>query len=255
MCGRYGLFTSGEELAEWFRLPEIPLFEPRYNIAPTQPVAAVRATATGREMAFLRWGLIPSWSSDPAIGNKLINARAETVAEKPSFRSAFKRRRCLIPASGYYEWQKGDARHKQPYFIRPQAGGLFSFAGLWEEWHDPHGEVVESCTILTTEANDVTRPVHDRMPVILDPAADALWLDAGTDTVTLHSLLVPYPFDRMEAFLVNPWVSNPKHEGPRCLESLSTPAVEVPSSKGQQLTAVVPGHGRLTPRDVRPMTT
>ncbi len=219
MCGRFARYASGEELRERYPFIEVPPVEPRYNIAPTQSVAVVRATATGRELAFLRWGLIPSWSSDPAIGNKLLNARAETVAEKPSFRSAFKRRRCLIPASGYYEWQKVDARHKQPYFIRPQGGGLFSFAGLWEEWHDPQGEVVESCTILTTEANDVTRPLHDRMPVILDPASDALWLVTGADAATLHSLLVPYPCEKMEAFPINSWVSNPKHEGPRCLES------------------------------------
>jgi putative SOS response-associated peptidase YedK len=130
--------------------------------------------------------LIPSWATDPAIGNKLLNARAETVAEKPSFRSAFKRRRCLIPASGFYEWQQTGARRKQPYFIRPRDGGLFAFAGLWEEWHDPRGEVVETCTILTTGENDVMRPLHDRMPVILDPISDALWLDPGADE-PLHS--------------------------------------------------------------------
>jgi putative SOS response-associated peptidase YedK len=219
MCGRFARYASGEELRERYAFIEVPPVEPRYNIAPTQQVAAVRSTATGREFAFLRRGLIPSWSSDPAIGNKLINARAETVAEKPSFRSAFKRRRCVIPASGYYEWQKQGTSRKQPYFFRPRDGGLFSFAGLWEEWHDPSGEVVQSCTILTTEANDVTRPVHDRMPVILDPTADALWLDPGADAAALHSLLVPYPEERMEAYLVDTWVNSPKHEGPRCIAS------------------------------------
>ncbi len=117
------------------------------------------------------------------------------------------------------EWQQTGARHKQPYFIRPRDGGLFSFAGLWEEWHDPHGEIVQSCTILTTEANDVMRPLHDRMPVILDPTSDALWLNPGADAATLHSLLVPYPGERVEAFPVDTWVNSPKHEGPRCLES------------------------------------
>jgi putative SOS response-associated peptidase YedK len=161
---------------------------------------------------------IDSWASDPAIGHKLLNARAETVAEKPSFRSAFKQRRCLIPASGYYEWEKRGTGRKQPHFIRPRDGGLFAFAGLWERWHDPRGEVVETSTILTTEANELMRPLHDRMPVILDPAVDALWLDAGAAADTLHALLVPYPGEKMEAFPVSSWVSDSKHEGPRCSE-------------------------------------
>ncbi|MGH7169928.1 MAG: SOS response-associated peptidase [Gemmataceae bacterium] len=218
MCGRFALFASGDEVAKRFQLPETPLFEPRYNIAPTQPVAAVRSTAAGRELKLLRWGLIPSWASDPTIGNRLINARCETVAEKPSFRSAFKQRRCLIPASAFYEWQKTGARRKQPYCIRPRNGGLFSLAGLWERWHDPQGEEVETCTILTTEANEVMRPLHDRMPVILDPASDGVWLDPRSSADSLRSLFVPFASERMEALAVNPWVSNPKHEGPQCLE-------------------------------------
>jgi putative SOS response-associated peptidase YedK len=164
-------------------------------------------------LAYLRWGLIPSWASDPAIGNKLLNAREETVAEKPSFRSAFKRRRCVIPASGFYEWQKLGAGRKQPYAIRPRDAGLFSFAGLWERWRDPRGETIETCTILTTEANDVMRPLHERMPVILDPTADARWLDSGADAATLHSLLVPYSGERVEAYPVDTWVNSPKHKG------------------------------------------
>ncbi len=221
MCGRFARYASGEELRERYPFVEVPPVEPRYNIAPTQPVTAVRATASGRELAFLRWGSIRSLVVRPVHRKQAHqHARAETVAEKPSFRSAFRRRRCVIPASGCYEWQKVDAHHKQPYFIRPLGGGLCSFAGLWEEWHDPHGEVVQSCTILTTEANDATRPVHDRMPVILDPAADAQWLDPRADAATLHSLLVPYPGERVEAFPVDTWVNSPRHEGPRCLESV-----------------------------------
>jgi putative SOS response-associated peptidase YedK len=218
MCGRFALFASGEELQERYPFVEVPPFEPRYNIAPTQTVAAVRSTPSGRELAFLRWGLIPSWGSDPTIGHKLINARVETVSAKPSFRSSFRQRRCLIPASGYYEWQKGRGGRKQPYFIRPRNGGLFAFAGLWERWHDSLGTPVETCTILTTEANEQLRALHERMPLILDPTADASWLDPGADAASLHGLLVPYPGDRMEAFPVNPWVSDPKHEGSRCLE-------------------------------------
>lgn len=217
MCGRFALFAAGDEVAKRFQLPEPTLFEPRYNIAPTQPVASVRATATGHELAWLRWGLIPSWVTDPAIGNRLINARCETVAEKPSFRSAFRQRRCLVPASGFYEWQKRGAGRKQPYFIRPHDGGLFALAGLWERWHDPQGELVETCTILTTEANQLMRPLHDRMPVIVDPASDSVWLDPRSSADALRSLFVPFGSERMEAIAVSSWVSDPKHEGPKCV--------------------------------------
>ena len=220
MCGRFALFAAGDELVKRFQLPETSLFDPRYNIAPTQSVAAVRAAASGPQLVFLRWGLIPSWATDPAIGNRLLNARCETVAEKPSFRSAFRQRRCLIPASGFYEWQKQEAGRKQPYFIRPRDGDLFAFAGLWEHWHDPRGETIETCTILTTEANEVMRPLHDRMPVILRADDDACWLDPRTPPDALRSLFVPYPRERMEASPVGSWVSKPRHEGPRCLEPM-----------------------------------
>lgn len=218
MCGRFALFASSDEVAKRLHLPESSLFESRYNIAPTQPVAAVRATAKGHELASFRWGLIPSWAGEPAIGNKLLNARCETVADKPSFRSAFRQRRCLIPASGFYEWQKQGAGRKQPYFIRPRDGGLFAFAGLWERWHDPHGETIETCTILTTEANELMRPLHERMPVIIEPASDGVWLDPHSSADALRALFVPFASDRIEAIPVGAWVSNPKHEGTRCLE-------------------------------------
>jgi putative SOS response-associated peptidase YedK len=219
MCGRFALFAAGDELAERFQVAEAPRLDARFNIAPTQSVATVRATPAGRALLYLRWGLIPSWSADPKIAYKLLNARSETVAEKPSFRSAFKQRRCLIPASGYYEWQKIGSR-KQPHFIRPRDGGLFSFAGLWESWNDPEGEVVESCTILTTAANEAMRPIHDRMPVILDAGGDALWLDPTASADSLRALFVPFPAGRMEAFAVSPWVSNARNQGPKCLEPM-----------------------------------
>jgi putative SOS response-associated peptidase YedK len=218
MCGQFALFTSGEEVAEHFQLPEPSLFEPRYNIAPTQSVPAVRAGDGGPFLSLLRWGLIPSWSSDPKIAYKLINTRSETAASKLSFRSAFKQCRRLIPASAFYEWQKVSARNKQPNCIRLRDGGLFAFAGLWECWHDPAGETVESCTILTTEANELMRPLHDRMPVILDAAAENLWLDPRSPVDALRSLFVPFASERMEAFPVSAWVSNARHEGPQCLE-------------------------------------
>jgi putative SOS response-associated peptidase YedK len=226
MCGRFALFAERHALVKRFKLSESSepsqpsLFPPpRYNIAPTQTVAAVRATPSDRVQSYLRWGLIPSWAADPKIGYKLLNARSETVAEKPSFRAAFKQRRCLVPASGFYEWQKGEGRSKQPFFIRPRGDdALFSFAGLWEKWNDPNGETVETCTILTTTANEVMRPLHECMPVILDAGGDALWLDPTASVDTLRSLFVPFASDRMEAFAVNPWVSNARNQGPRCLE-------------------------------------
>jgi putative SOS response-associated peptidase YedK len=162
--------------------------------------------------------LIPSWSKDAEIGYKLINARAETVAEKPSFRSALKQRRCLIPASGFYEWQKQGTGGKQPYFISPREGELFSFAGLWERWHDPEGEEVETCTILTTTANDLMKPIHDRMPVILDPTTEGQWLDPRASGDALRFVLVPCASDGMDARPVGLWVNNPKHEGSKHLE-------------------------------------
>ena len=220
MCGRFARIVSSRKLREKYRLKEVPQLDDRYNIAPTQPVAAVRATDGDRELVLLRWGLIPSWSKDAKIGYKLINARAETVAEKPSFRSAFKQRRCLIPASGYFEWQKQGTGRKQPFFISPRDGELFSFAGLWECWHDPQGEPVETCTILTTTANEVMQPIHDRMPVILGPSAEEQWLDSRASADALRSLLVPYTSAGMEARPVGLWVNNPKNDGPKCLEAV-----------------------------------
>jgi putative SOS response-associated peptidase YedK len=221
MCGRFARIVSNRKLRERYRLKDTPPLDDRYNIAPTQPVAAVRPTDEGRELVLLRWGLIPSWSKDAKIGYKLINARAETVAEKPSFRSAFKQRRCLIPASGFYEWQKKGTGRKQPFFICPRDGELFSFAGLWERWHDPEGEEVQSCTILTTTANEVMQPIHDRMPVILGQSAEEKWLDPRASADALRSLLVPYTSAGMEARPVGLWVNNPKNDGPKCLESAS----------------------------------
>jgi putative SOS response-associated peptidase YedK len=217
MCGRFTLRSSSTKVAETFGLSEAPLFEPRYNIAPTQPVAAVRATPEGRQLASLRWGLIPSWADDPSIGYRMINARSETVATKPSFRSAFKNRRCLIPADGYYEWQKTDGK-KQPYLIGMRDGTPFAFAGLWEHWERGQ-EPIESCTILTTAANDLTGPIHDRMPVILDPKDFDLWLDPQVqDPKALEPFLRPHVAETMMAYQVSTLVNNPRNEDPRCVE-------------------------------------
>jgi len=222
MCGRFTLFEADKVLSREFGVSGIPLLSPRYNIAPSQPVAAVRATpaGSGRELALLRWGLVPSWSKDPTIGNRLINARAETVREKPSFRNAFRRHRCLIPASGFYEWQR-EERGKQPYFVRMRDERLFAFAGLWDRWESQDKGVIETCTILTTAANAVLAPIHDRMPVILPPTEYARWLDpALRDTDSLSPLLVPFPPEEMLAFPVSRRVNAPSVDDETCISPL-----------------------------------
>jgi putative SOS response-associated peptidase YedK len=208
-------------LAAAFELEEPFEPTPSFNVAPTQPVTAIRLGegSGARAAAVLRWGLIPSWAEDPAIGNRMINAKAETAAEKPAFRQAFRRRRCLIAADGFYEWRKGPGA-KQPFYIRMKGGAPFAFAGLWEHW-EGEGSVIESCTILTTQPNDLVRPIHDRMPVILAPGDYAAWLDCGrTDLKALQALLRPHPAGAMEAWPVGPYVNNPRNNDARCIEPL-----------------------------------
>jgi len=224
MCGRFTLFEADKVLSKEFGVSGIPLLSPRYNIAPSQPVATVRAASagTGRELALLRWGLIPSWSKDPSIGNRLINARAETAREKPSFRNAFRRHRCLIPVSGFYEWRRL-VRGKQPYFVRLRDEQLFAFAGLWDRWESPDKGVIETCTILTTAANAVLAPIHDRMPVILPPTEYARWLDpALQNTDSLGPLLVPFPPEDMMAFPVSTRVNAPSVDDEKCIAPLAS---------------------------------
>jgi putative SOS response-associated peptidase YedK len=217
MCGRYTLRTPVDSLVETFEIEEYPSsVTPNYNIAPTQEVAAVVEENEKRKLEMLRWGLIPSWAKDPAIGNKMINARAETVAEKPSFRSAFKNRRCLIIADGFYEWQKTN-NGKQPYHIKMEDGSPFAFAGLWETWKDD--EEIRSCTIITTGANNLMEEIHHRMPVILHPEDYALWLDPDFDEKEpLTTLLKPFPADAMEAYPVSRRVNKPSNNEPSVLE-------------------------------------
>ncbi len=195
----------------------------RFNIAPTQDVAAVRHSneADQRELVMLRWGLIPSWAKDTKIGNQTINARAETVAEKPSFRSAFTKRRCLILTDGFYEWQKLAGGKKQPYFIHRRDDEPFAFAGLWESWKG-EGEVVQSCTIITTTPNELMKPLHDRMPVILTADDFPTWLDTEfKDKAALKELLRPCDPNLLEAFPVSVLVNNPRNESPKCLERIA----------------------------------
>jgi len=212
-----------EDVREFFRLLKTPDLSPRYNIAPTQPVAVIRQTeqdgATNRELSPMHWGLIPSWAKDAKIGSRMMNARAETVHEKPSYRAAFKKRRCLIPTDGFYEWKKLDEKNKQPYFIGMKGDGLFALAGLWECWNGADNTVIESCTIITTEANDFCREIHERMPVILSPDNYDPWLNPkSNDTDFLRSLLVPFPSEEMSAFPVSKLVNSPRNETPACLE-------------------------------------
>jgi putative SOS response-associated peptidase YedK len=217
MCGRFILCATGDRLAERFHLPAAPDLTPRYNIAPSQPVGTIRiAAAGGREWVALRWGLVPAWAPEPRTAYRTINARAETVAEKPTYRQAFRRRRCLIPADGFYEWRKLGAR-KQPHCIAPADGAPFAFAGLWERW-ERDGQVLESGTILVTQANAVLAPLHDRMPVILDPADEARWLDPRvTDPAALRPLLVPCAPERLRVWPVGMAVNRPGAEGPELM--------------------------------------
>lgn len=239
MCGRFALAASPEQLARQFDLPlPVPVLKPRYNIAPTQPVAVVRIGAAAdrsRELGITQWGLVPEWAKDPSIGNRMINARAETLAEKPSFRAAFKRRRCLIPATGFYEWRATSDKKKQPYFVRPRgatakAAGdasegstgtseLFAFAGLWEIWFSEDGSEIQTCTIITTAANRIMADLHHRMPVILAPEEYAGWLNPDTDDPgVLRNYLKQYSSEKMRYDPVDQAMNSPRNDSAACIE-------------------------------------
>jgi putative SOS response-associated peptidase YedK len=216
MCGRFSLTAAPEWVAEHFGLTEVPALQPRYNIAPTQDVAVVRVGEGGRRLDEIRWGLLPASMPDP--GAPLINARSETVMERPSFRPAFLARRCLVPADGFFEWKRVNGR-KQPIYFMLRDHEPFAFAGLWESWTASDGNPVESCTILTTEPNPLVRPVHDRMPVILAAAGHEPWLASESDPEKdLLPLLRPYPPDAMQAYPVSPVVNSAEPDSPECIE-------------------------------------
>ena len=220
MCGRFTLKTPASDIASVFSV-QLPIqfqttpFVPRYNIAPTQQVSVIVEDA-GPQWKLFRWGLIPSWAKDTKIGYKLINARGETIHEKPSFRNAFKKRRCLVLADGFYEWQKTESG-KLPHYFSRQDGGVMAFAGLWETWSKE--EKIHSCTIVTTESNELLNPYHDRMPAILDSENHEKWLDPDfEDQNNLRKLIQTYPADDMISRRANPIVNNARHETPECLE-------------------------------------
>ncbi|MFH0911965.1 MAG: SOS response-associated peptidase [Planctomycetota bacterium] len=217
MCGRFALSEIPKPLAEVFGLGDVPDIPPRYNIAPTQPVWSLLADPVrGTVLRELVWGLVPHWARDRAMGSKLINARAETASQKPAFRDAFRSRRCLIPADGFYEWDRA-ARRKQPYFIRLAEKGPMLLAGLWEEWTRGGENPLRTCAILTTEANDLVRSIHERMPVILSWEDCKRWVSPGVPPRELQGLLRPCPAQALTMFPVSAQVNNPKNDGPECI--------------------------------------
>jgi putative SOS response-associated peptidase YedK len=222
MCGRYTLSTPTDLLSNLYELETDVTTEPRFNIAPTQEAPVIRASPeTGnRRLDLLRWGLVPFWAKDLAIGNRMINARSETVAEKPAYRVSLRKRRCLIPADGFYEWQ-ATGGVKQPFFFHRKDGHPFVMAGLWDRWEKGDSGPLESFTILTTSPNDIVAPIHKRMPVILEPEYFRSWLDPSLeDLESLMDLLAPTPSSMLEAYPVSTYVNSPAHEGPECVDPI-----------------------------------
>lgn len=223
MCGRYALYTDYATILARFHIEESAVgegeYSPSYNIAPSKKVLAVVNDGTKNRLGYLKWGLVPPWAKDQKIGYKMINARAETAAEKPSFRHAFKKKRCLIIADAFYEWQRTD-EGKIPMLAKLKSGKPFAFAGLWETWQSPDGETVNTCTILTTQANRVMGTIHDRMPVMLSEEGEKLWLDPQQDPQILEELLKPFDSEEMETFEVSDAVNSPKHNGPELIRKV-----------------------------------
>lgn len=231
MCGRYTVTATPEAIRALFRYEEQPNFPPRFNIAPTQPIAVVRLMDGKRQFALMRWGLLPSWVKDPKTFALLINARGETVAEKPAFRAAMKRRRCLIPADGFYEWKALPGR-KQPFYIRARSGAPFAFAGLWETWTGPNGEELDTAAIVTTRANRTLSAIHDRMPVVVPPEAFDLWLNcAEVDATTAAALIQPAQEDLFEAYEISTAVNRTANDSPKLMEPVVAPAEPAPKPK------------------------
>lgn len=225
MCGRYTLRHTPDQVVMRFEVQQVAeASTERYNIAPSQPVAVVTQEEGTRRLDAFAWGLVPFWAKDPAIGNRMINARAETLAEKPAFRATLTRRRCLIPSDGFYEWKKEDTR-RQPYYIHRKDDELFAFAGLWDEWDQGDGTRLRSCTIITVAPNQLMAPIHDRMPAILRPDQEAAWLDMSLkDVPDILSLLNPYTVAALEALPVSKRVNRPGYDAPDCIEAITDPA-------------------------------
>jgi putative SOS response-associated peptidase YedK len=233
MCGRYTLIANAEAIRLLFELPEFDerLVVPRYNIAPTQPIVVVRQGHQGRELIPVRWGFIPWWAKDPKALPLMINARAEGIAEKPAYRDAFKYRRCLVPASGFYDWQTRGKAPKQPYAVQPGDGAPIAFAGLWETWHSADGSEIDTAVIITTDANRLLAPIHERMPVVVEPQDFETWLSPRTRAHEAAALLKPAREDLFTATPVSTLVNAVDNDDPRLLEEA---AVEEPAEPEPQ---------------------
>jgi putative SOS response-associated peptidase YedK len=229
MCGRYAITSAPEALRALFAYAEQQNFPARYNIAPTQPIPIVRLTEGKREFALVRWGFLPSWVKDPNAFALIFNARGESVSDKPAFRAAMKRRRCLIPADGFYEWQASGKGPKQPFYIHAKSGQPMAFAGLWETWEGPNGEEVDTAAIVTTRANRTLAPLHDRMPVIIAPDAFDLWLNCGqVDARTAEALIGPAPDDLLEAYPVSTAINRTANDNAALILPLDLTAAPPP---------------------------
>jgi len=241
MCGRFIITSPPEAFRALFEYDEQPNFPPRYNVAPTQPIAIVRVVGGKRQFALVRWGLLPSWVKDPKTFSLLINARGESAADKPAFRAAMRRRRCLIPVDGFYEWQNIGGR-KRPFFIRAKSGRPFAFAGLWETWTGPNGEELETAAIVTTTANRALAPIHERMPVIVPPDAFGLWLNASeVDVHAAAALIVPAPDEFLDAYEVSTAVNRVANDNPALIAA-------TPDAPEAQAEAPAPSKVRRKPK-------
>ncbi len=246
MCGRYLITSSPEAIRRLFRYREQPNFPPRYNVAPTQPIPIVRLNEGEREFALVRWGLLPSWVKDPRTFTLLINARGESVTDKPAFRNAMKRRRCLVPADGFYEW-KDEGGRKRPYVVRPKDGGPIAFAGLWETWIGPNGEEMETAAIVTCVANRSLGAIHARMPVVVPPEAFDFWLDcAKVDAATAAALIAPAREGLFEAYEISTAVNRTANDDPKLIEPLAKPAG--PQSTQSEPAAIATSKGKRKPK-------
>ena len=222
MCGRYTLFRLDQLLKNFPNLQIPPDMVSHFNIAPTQSVLAIPNNHPD-QLEIFHWGLVPSWAKEPSIGNRMINARAETLADKPAFRTALQRRRCLVPADGFYEWRKEGGRHKTPMYVHLKSGAMMAFAGLWDVWHSPDGSMLPSLTIVTTEPNSLMASIHDRMPAIVRKSDRERWLAPGeVEPKDVADVLGPFPADEMEAYPVSTLVNKPANDSEKCLEKAET---------------------------------
>src|SRR6201990_3521807 len=234
MCGRYTVTSAPEALRALFRYEEQPNFPPRYNVAPTQPIAVVRLFEGKRQFVLMRWGLLPSWVKDPKAFSLIVNARGESVIDKPAFRAAMKYRRCLIPADGFYEWKATDGGRKQPFYVHAKSGEPLAFAGLWETWTGPNGEELDTATIVTTRANHTLGPIHDRMPVVVPPEAfDMLLGRARREGKPAEALIAPAPDDLLEAYPVSTAVNRTANDNPKLLDLFAGEPEAAPAAAGK----------------------